>query len=241
MRYAIISDIHSNTEALRAVVDDFRAQQVDRVVCLGDVVGYGAEPRECIEMVRELSSMTIAGNHDWAAIEKTSIEYFNRYAKEATYWTREALTDEDKEWIQGLPLVEKPQEDIVLAHSTLYVPEAFDYIQTSYDAYLSFEALEGRVCFVGHSHIPITFFQEDQITYSLDPIVRLPEQGKAIVNVGSVGQPRDNNPRASYGIYDAESRVVEVRRVDYDIEGACRKIIDAGLPEVLGERLKVGR
>ncbi|MCZ6601838.1 MAG: metallophosphoesterase family protein [Planctomycetota bacterium] len=242
MRYAIISDLHSNLDALERVIEDIRKQKVDRHLCLGDIIGYGAQPNECIRLVREeLKCLTIAGNHDWAALGKTNIDYFNAYAKEATLWTREQLSEDEVKYIDSLPLIEHLPEDFTLVHGTLYNPELFDYIQTSYDAYLSLQALDGRVCFLGHSHVPITFFQGEMISYTLSQEISLEIGVKALVNVGSVGQPRDDNPKASYAIYDTDKRKVWIRRIEYDIESAGQKIRDAGLPEVLAERLKYGR
>ena len=241
MRYAIISDLHSNLDALEKVLEDIKTQGVDRYVCLGDIIGYGAQPKECIQAVRELDCLTIAGNHDWAALGKTNIDYFNAYAKEATLWTRDQLSDEDVKYVDSLPLVEHLPENFTLVHGTLYNPELFDYIQTSYDAYLSLQALEGQVCFLGHSHVPITFFQGEMISYTLSQEISLEDGVKALVNVGSVGQPRDDNPKSSYAIYDTTKKKVWIRRISYDIENAGKKIRDAGLPEVLAERLKYGR
>ena len=147
MKTAIVSDIHANFDALTAVLADIDAGKVDRIVCLGDVVGYGAQPRECIAALRERKVLTIAGNHDYACIGKTNINYFNAYAKEATLWTRKVCTDEDKEWLKSLSLVEY-LEGFTMVHGTLYAPELFDYILTTYDAYLSLQLLETPVCFL---------------------------------------------------------------------------------------------
>jgi predicted phosphodiesterase len=240
MRYAIISDIHGNYDALEVVLADIDKSAVDRTVCLGDVVGYGAQPRECIAALRERNILTIAGNHDYACIGKTNINYFNAFAKEATLWTRKVCTEDDKNWLKSLSLVEY-LEDFTMVHGTLYAPELFDYILTTYDAYLSLQLLETPVCFLGHSHVPINFIWEDMISFNYDREIDVRPGVKLLVNVGSVGQPRDDNPRASYAIYDAEKKRVEIRRLEYDVEAAARKIREAGLPAALGERLKVGR
>jgi len=240
MRYAIISDIHGNFDALEAVLRDVDAQKVDRTVCLGDVVGYGAQPRECVAALRSRNILTIAGNHDYAAIGKTNINYFNAYAKEATLWTRKVCTQEDKDWLKGLSLVEY-LEDFTIVHGTLYAPELFDYILTTYDAYLSLQLLEMPVCFLGHSHVPINFVWDDMIAFNYDTEIDLKPGRKMLVNAGSVGQPRDDNPRACYAIYDREARHIALRRIEYDVEAAASKIREAGLPAALGERLKVGR
>ena len=240
MRYAIISDIHGNREALDAALADISELGVDEIICLGDIVGYGAEPVYCLEKVREVCSVVVAGNHDYAALEKINIDYFNALARQATLWTREQLKDEHRAYLEELPLVVQ-LESCTVVHGSLDSPEMFDYIQTSYDAYLTMEQLENQVCFIGHSHVPITFLLKDVITYTLDDRVELEGYEKAICNVGSVGQPRDNNPTACYATYDSDEGVVELRRLNYDIDRAAEKILQAGLPEFLAERLKLGR
>jgi diadenosine tetraphosphatase ApaH/serine/threonine PP2A family protein phosphatase len=240
MRYAIVSDIHANFDAFETVLRDIDKSEIGRIVCLGDVVGYGAQPRECIAALREREILTIAGNHDWAAVGKTNINYFNAYAKEATLWTRKVCTDEDKAWLKSLPLVEY-LEDFTIVHGTLYAPELFDYILTTYDAYLSLQLLETPVCFLGHSHVPINFVWDEMISFNYDREVVLRSGVKMLVNVGSVGQPRDDDWRACYAIYDTGTRKIEIRRLEYDVEAAARRIREAGLPAALGERLKVGR
>jgi len=240
MRYAIISDIHANHDALTAVLDDIDREKVERIVCLGDVVGYGAEPRECITALRERNVLTIAGNHDYAAIGKTNINYFNAYAKEATLWTRKVCTQEDKDYLKGLALVEY-LDDFTMVHGTLYAPELFDYILTTYDAYLSLQLLETPVCFFGHSHVPINFVWEEMISFNYDREIEVKDGVKMLVNVGSVGQPRDDNPKACYALFDTDAQRIFIKRIEYDVEAAARKIRDAGLPPALGERLKYGR
>ncbi len=240
MRYAIISDIHANHDALTAVLDDIDREKVERIVCLGDVVGYGAEPRECITALRERNVLTIAGNHDYAAIGKTNINYFNAYAKEATLWTRKVCTQEDKDYLKGLALVEY-LDDFTMVHGTLYAPELFDYILTTYDAYLSLQLLETPVCFFGHSHVPINFVWEEMISFNYDREIEVKDGVKMLVNVGSVGQPRDDNPKACYALFDTDAQRILIKRIEYDVEAAARKIRDAGLPPALGERLKYGR
>lgn len=240
MRYAIISDIHGNAEALQAVLADIDKRVVDSVVCLGDIVGYYPDPDRCIELVRARADHCLAGNHDYAAIGKTNINYFNAYAKEATLWTRKVCTDAEKDWLRGLPLVEHLDE-FTMVHGTLYAPELFDYILTTYDAYLSLQLLEKPICFLGHSHVPINFVWDDVISFNYDRELELAPNTKMLVNVGSVGQPRDDNPDASYALYDGDAKKVLIRRVAYDVEAAAEKIRKAGLPGALGERLMVGR
>ncbi|GIW72073.1 MAG: metallophosphatase family protein [Planctomycetota bacterium] len=240
MKVAIISDIHGNGDALRAVLADIEAEQAERLVCLGDVVGYGAEPGWCVAALRERGVPTVAGNHDYAAIGKTNINYFNAYAREATLWTRRMMSEEDRTFLANLPLVEV-QDGFTMVHGTLYAPELFDYILTTYDAYLSLQLLETPVCFLGHSHVPINFVWDETVTFHHETDFVIREGQKVLVNVGSVGQPRDDNPDACYAIYETEERRVRIKRVKYDVEAAARRIREAGLPAALGERLKVGR
>ena len=240
MRYGVFGDIHGNLEALNAVIGDMTAQAVDVHVCTGDIVGYGANPSECLSRVREIASIVIAGNHDHAVAEKLSIDFFNAYAREAVIWTRRQITGEERDYLYGLPLVHQ-DEVFTVVHGTLNYPQMFDYIQTSYDAYLSLELLKTPVCFLGHSHVPVTFYQADSIDMTLENVIEIKEGMKYLVNVGSVGQPRDENPLASYAVFDSDTMIVEIRRVDYEIETASRKIIEANLPPILAERLFYGR
>ena len=243
MRYALLGDIHGNTEALSVVLSAIRESQVDKIICLGDVVGYGAEPVACLTMIRDLKCDVIAGNHDWAAVGKLSIDCFNAYAKAAALWTREQLDDEQKAWLAELPLT-LTYEHCAVAHGTFHQPEAFNYIQTVFDAQQSFEALKdlgARLGFLGHSHVPVGFFDTDPITYTLDPEMPVDQDLAMIVNAGSVGQPRDENNKASFALFDSEERQVNIVRLDYDIDAAAAKIREAGLPEILAARLYQGK
>ncbi|MCC6572836.1 MAG: metallophosphoesterase family protein [Planctomycetes bacterium] len=241
MRYAIFGDIHANLEALTAVLDFCKGQSIDRYLCLGDIVGYGANPDECCSKVREMGIPVVAGNHDWAVCGKLSIEFFNTYAKQAVYWTRDNLCDENMAFLRELPLIQEIDPEVTLVHGSLNFPDLFDYIQTSQDARLSLEKLKTRVCFLGHSHVPVTFFSGPMVSYSMSYEINLKGFEKALCNVGSVGQPRDENPKSSFAIYDSKQEMVRIHRVEYDVEKAGRKILDAGLPEILAERLKFGR
>lgn len=240
MRYAIISDIHSNLEALDAVLGSLEGERIDGYLSTGDIVGYGADPEACVAKIRALEPAIVAGNHDWAVAGRLSLDFFNAYAREAIEWTRTRLGPDDMKWLGSLPLVRKTG-DVTLVHATLNAPDNFDYLLTAYDAFLSLEVLETPVCFVGHSHVPVTFADNGRVTFSFASEFDLAAVRKAIVNAGSVGQPRDGNPHASFGIYDDEARRVEVRRVAYDIAGATSKILAAGLPAILAERLWVGK
>jgi diadenosine tetraphosphatase ApaH/serine/threonine PP2A family protein phosphatase len=243
VRYAILGDIHGNTDALNTVLADIGDKNIDKIICLGDIVGYGAEPVECLRIIRGLGCDVIAGNHDWAAIERISIDFFNAYAKAAAVWTREQLSKDEKEWLAELPLV-LTYDDFSVAHGTFHQPEAFNYIQTVFDAQLSFEALKGlgsKLGFIGHSHVPVGFFDSDPITYTLDQEIPVDPEQTIIINAGSVGQPRDENNQASYAIYDSEANAAWINRLDYDIDAAASKIRGAGLPEILAARLYHGK
>ncbi|MFQ5844348.1 MAG: metallophosphoesterase family protein [Planctomycetota bacterium] len=242
MRYAVFGDIHGNVHALRAVLAAYEAERPDLFLCTGDLVGYGANPKECVDATRQLCRHIVAGNHDFAVCEKLTLEFFNSYAKSAVLWTREQLTEEDLTFLAHLPLVEVIHGDVTLAHATVYDAHAFDYIQTQYDAHLSLQQMQTRVAFVGHSHIPIAFLLRDGVvTWTLEPVIDLSTCEKALVNVGSVGQPRDENPEAAYAVYDSDESRIWIKRARYDIDGAIREIRQHGLPDVLGERLRLGK
>lgn len=240
MRYAILSDIHGNLDALQAVLEALHDERIDAVACLGDIVGYGPEPRECLRAIRKYDSLIIAGNHDYAVANKIDIEAFNAMAREATCWTRKELSASEIEFLGNLPLVAH-LDTCDLVHGSLYSPELFDYVQNSYDAHLTMSRMRSSVCFIGHSHVPVNFLQTDIIAYNFLKEIRLLPGAKVIVNVGSVGQPRDYDPRACFAVYDSEEQLVRVRRVEYDIDAVAAKIQKAGLPPALGERLRLGR
>ena len=240
MRYGILSDIHGNLDALEAVLAGLARECVDSYICLGDIVGYGPEPAACLQRIKKTADYIVAGNHDHAVADKLSIESFNVLAREATLWTRNELTDEDIGCLADLPLVHH-LDGLDVVHGTLCSPELFDYVQTTYDASLSMSRMQAPVCFIGHSHVPIVFVKEEIISYTLDRTVTVQDEQRAIVNVGSVGQPRDRDPRASCAVYDSDTKVVELRRYRYDIDSVVHKVKKAGLPAALGERLRLGR
>lgn len=243
MRYALLGDIHGNTEALDTILASINSEKVDKIVCLGDIVGYGAEPVKCLEVIMDLKCQVIAGNHDWAAVGKLSIDAFNAYAKAAALWTRDQLNQTHRDFLSGLPLT-ITFEHFAVAHGTFHQPEAFNYIQTVFDAQQSFAALRdlgAKLGFLGHSHVPVGFFDTDPITYTLDQEIPIDDEVSVIVNAGSVGQPRDENNKASYALFDTDSKLVTIRRLEYDIDAAANKIRQAGLPEILALRLYQGK
>ncbi len=241
MRYAIFSDIHSNLEALQVVIEAYKNERIDQYLSLGDIVGYASNPKECIKRIEELAASSIAGNHDWATADLFSIEYFNTEAGRAITWTKRNLDDKSKYFLGNLKLTYK-NKDLTLVHGTLENPEDFNYMTDAYIAQKSFNLLENDICFVGHTHEPCSFMQDKsmRIIYSKESAIKIKDDARYIINVGSVGQPRDNDKRAAYCIYDTEKKEVLIKRVDYDIQAARKKIIEAGLPKFLGDRLLSG-
>lgn len=244
MRYIIISDIHSNLEALQAVFKDIgKVSPSDKIVCLGDVVGYGPDPNACVELVAERASFTIMGNHDHALLGLTDIEYFNPYAAYAILWTQDVLSDQNRKILETYQISVR-ENQILFVHATPKDPLNWDYISTPADAIYHLENMTEQISFIGHSHIPVyyaldgknrlTVKRKDAFTLQIQDDLRY------IINVGSVGQPRDRNPSAAYAIYDMDEKKVEVRRVPYDIQTTQQKMRRANLPMFLIERLSRG-
>jgi len=241
----IISDIHGNLEALTVVLDELKS--VERIICLGDVVGYGANPNECCEVIRSKISSIIVGNHDLAAVGNYDLNDFNPYAREAILWTQKQLTPENKEFLQSLKerlILEVPPGHLTLVHDSLVGPG--DYITSCWEARESLSLQDTQVCFIGHTHIAEYYQMEEgssfcqQIPLWSGGAIEVREGYRYIINCGSVGQPRDRNPQASFGIYDSKKKSIEVKRVDYPVEVAQEKIERAGLPRILSQRLGIG-
>ncbi len=241
MRYAILGDIHGNLEALEAALNVLRPAGIDVYLQVGDIVGYGADPGPCIQKMREIGALVVSGNHDWAVVGKLDTSYFNPFAREAVEWTRSILEPADRLYLEQLPLVLEINDELEVVHATRDQPELFDYIQTYYDAHRSFEALSTNVCFMGHSHIPISFIKGEAVTHTLSTSFQVPKDARALINVGSVGQPRDDNPKTAFAVYDSRTREYALHRVAYDAKRTAEKIRRAGLPDILGERLLFGR
>jgi len=242
MRYGIFADVHSNLEALDAVIAAYKKESIDAYLCVGDVVGYGANPLECIQKVRSLVMTTVAGNHDWVAVSLFSPETFNPFAKEAILWTRQQLDDGDKEFLETLKLVYK-NESLTLVHGSLDNPRDFNYLTDGYLAEETFRRMETNVCFIGHSHVAGVFtkVENENISYRPDTNIGINPKNRYIINVGSVGQPRDANPKAAYCIFDTDKKEVQIKRVEYDIKTARKKIIESDLPVFLCDRLFLGK
>lgn len=240
MKFAIIADIHANWEAFQVVLEDIQKQQCTHVACLGDIVGYGANPRECLQVVREKGWPCVKGNHDEYCSTDTPLDGFNPHAAAAVNWTRKQLTPEERQWLADLKYV-RMVTSFTIVHATLDGPARWGYVFDKLAAAASFTYQNTAVCFFGHTHVPVAFSRDAVVrggTYSKFKV----EPGKKyFVNVGAVGQPRDNNPRAAYVVYDMDESTIELRRLEYDIPTAQRKILEAGLPDRLAERLAVGR
>jgi diadenosine tetraphosphatase ApaH/serine/threonine PP2A family protein phosphatase len=240
MVHAIVSDIHGNLEALEAVLADLDQVRPASIQCLGDFVGYGASPNECIARLRPLIEHAVAGNHDLAACGKLQLQYFNASAAVAAQWTDRALTPEHRRYLLELPLAVEWRETL-LVHASPTEPEEWHYVLSPETAAAEMGAYRESVCFIGHSHFPGTFDRHgDRIRYTRAAEVLLEDGHRYLVNVGSVGQPRDGDPRAAYMLYDEAARALRHVRVDYDLQGAMRRILDAGLPPFLAERLQWG-
>lgn len=245
MRIGILGDVHANLEALTAVVQALQAEGVDEWVQVGDLVGYGPQPGECIDLVRELGCTVCLGNHDAAAVGLLDIAYFNQFARDAINWTRGNLRPQDVAYLRSLPLVVK-KDAYTVVHGSLHHPEEFGYVISPVEAAESLAMQETFACFVGHSHVPAIHQQlvagsrTLDTAYQCEAPVSVARAVRVLMNVGSVGQPRDEDPRAAYGLLDLETKTACVRRVAYDIEGVQRKIRSAGLPAMLANRLSMG-
>jgi diadenosine tetraphosphatase ApaH/serine/threonine PP2A family protein phosphatase len=240
VRYAVLGDVHGNLPALEAVLEDIDSFGVDTILCVGDVVGYGANPGDCLHLCRERFHCSVGGNHDCGATGRMDLTYFNADARDAITWTDEQLSERDRDYLGDLPLTAQ-YDGVSLVHSSPHFPENYSYIQTLYDAELAFSKLEQDVGFIGHSHVPIIFINSDPVDYFLVSHFNLPRNRQVIVNVGSVGQPRDLDSRACYVIMDTDEGKVHIRRVEYDIDAAADNIRAAGLPETNAQRLYWGR
>lgn len=240
MRYGIFSDIHGNWEALQEVLQFYRKEGITDYICLGDTIGYGANPKECLDLIRGLNAVCVAGNHDWAVSGRLNYEDFHQSAKEAVDWTRSQLSGEDVAFLNHLPLIFK-NDDFVAVHGTLSEPEYFHYMIYMSDARETFHLMERQVCFVGHSHVPQIIVQHgEKVVCSTKMNAEINPPDRYIVNVGSVGQPRDGNPKTSCCVYDTAARALHINRLTYDVQSAYAKILRAGLPEDLAERLLAG-
>lgn len=242
MRLALFSDIHSNLDALEAVLKDIESSNIDRMACLGDVVGYAANPVECLALVRELDCPVILGNHDQEASRVNSLERYKPVARSGMEYSRSKLSEEDKHYLSNLPY-KGEIEGVAITHASFFRPQNWAYVYDLLDVEISLLAQECRVGFYGHTHVPCFFEKDGRVCRELPygEVLRMQAGRRYLVNIGSVGQPRDMDSRACYVIYDSDQGTIEHRRVEYDIDKAMRRILDADLPPFLAQRLSLGR
>ena len=238
----MISDIHGNLEALAAVLKDIDERSIDKVFCLGDIVGYGCNPQDCIDLIKERCEVILMGNHDQVAAGEFSLDHYNAAAKAAAVWTREKLEDAAVEFLSNLPLLHRI-DDVLFVHSSPWQPEEWHYIMTRDDAKIAFNCFDEPLCFYGHTHMPMIFCDDgsgsirQQIGHDIFP----DEEARYLINIGSVGQPRDDDARACYASLDLDDKTIDLHRIDYDIASTQRKMADNNLPEILIDRLSAGR
>lgn len=236
MKYAILSDIHSNLEALEAVLADMKHQHIHHGVCLGDIVGYGPDPSECLEIVRKLKWPTVRGNHDHHAAEKMLPDWFSKVARAGLEYTRSKLTKEQKKYLGKLPFTLE-SHGFEIVHAALSEPEAWPYVFDGLEAELHFAAQKKQVSFCGHTHQPCIWQHDRKLFFPGLGNRKLTGEGKFLINAGSVGLPRDGDPRACYVVYEPKQHQIKFRRVEYDTSITRHKIIVAGLPAELAAKL----
>ncbi len=238
MKIAVISDIHSNLAALVTAFEFIRNENPDKVVCLGDIVGYGPRPNECVAMIRDNCQISLMGNHDHAVLGLTDTYHFNQYAREAINWTRRALTIQNRAYLLNLPFSHHENE-ILYVHSTPDHPEEWHYILSGFEANQYLDRINQRLCFVGHSHIPVVYGSEVGNVYK-EELTLEDKDRKYIINVGSVGQPRDSDPRLCFVMYDTTTDLLRFIRLEYPVQETYDEILENKLPPFLAMRLLAG-
>jgi diadenosine tetraphosphatase ApaH/serine/threonine PP2A family protein phosphatase len=228
MRFAIIADIHANLEAFQAVLGDARDQKCTNYAFLGDFVGYCADPKACLDIVRGMAAPCVKGNHDEYCADDLALDRFNAKAARAVEWTRKQLNEDDRKWLRNLPYV-RTIENFTMVHATLECPERWGYVFDRLAAASSLTQQNTPLCFFGHTHVPVAFIRDSMVRGGTYTKFRIEPDKRYFVNPGAVGQPRDNDPRAAYVVYNKEDGTIELRRVVYDIATAQRKIREAGL------------
>ncbi len=245
MKIAVIADVHGNLEALNAVIADLKKLSPDSVISLGDVVGYGADPQKCCELTAGIAHVNIKGNHDAAVTNIIDVQYFNKDARAAIEWTKSRLSAESVLWLHNAPYTFK-EDELLFCHGSPVNPKGFDYVATLDAVEAVFNKFKGkfRIYFVGHSHRRFVASKKlnghDTAVVYLSDIIKLEKDRQYLISVGSVGQPRDGNNTASYGILDTSKWIYSVKKLNYDIKKAGKKIIQAGLPQWLAYRLTIG-
>jgi predicted phosphodiesterase len=241
--WVVFSDVHSNLEAFQAVLADMRTLRFNRLICLGDVAGYAASPKDCLDLLRTLETEVLQGNHDFAVVDDDILLGMSGPAVTGVRYAREQLSASRRDFLGALPLVSS-HGDIQFVHSSLDHPEAWTYLRREPEIRAHFAVQTHPVCFCGHTHIPGVFQMDSgNEVHSLGGVgrIELPPDGKILINAGSVGQPRDRNPDACYVVFDPAARTIEFRRVPYDIKSAKEKILGTGLPRITAERLSLGK
>ncbi|MBN2121013.1 MAG: metallophosphoesterase family protein [Candidatus Omnitrophica bacterium] len=243
MRVALLSDIHSNLEALLGVEEEIKKLSPDKVICLGDIVGYAARPNACIEIVKKNSWLAIAGNHDLGCLGKLEISSFNPYARKAIVWTQEKLSQENQSFLNGFDLTYK-EANFICTHGSLFEPDKFHYLDNYSLIFRDFSVvnqIDEQICFVAHTHIPACFiWKADNLYRDYSSAIEISSKCKYIINIGSVGQPRDRDSRSCFCIFDTQKNTLKFIRLRYDIKTTQGQIIEEGLPEVLANRLSGG-
>lgn len=247
MRYLILSDIHGNQEALSAVLEEARGDGFDTVVCLGDVVGYGADPNPVVEWVRRNAAATVRGNHDKASVGLESLEWFNPAARASALWTRSVLTPENQEWLRQLPSGPVEAGGFQILHGSPVDED--EYLLHPAEVAQLAGCLDAHISFFGHTHVQGGFRVLRSAVKLIEPVhwgrdreeLTIGPDSRYLINPGSVGQPRDRDPRAAWALYVPDERLVVFRRAEYDISAAAAKIVEAGLPGILAQRLHSGQ
>jgi predicted phosphodiesterase len=229
MKYAILGDIHANLEALEAVLQDANTQQCTHYACLGDIVGYNADPTECLDIVREMAMPCVKGNHDEYSSTDHPLLMLNPRAAAAVIWTRQQLSETNKQWLRELKYI-RLVGSFSIVHATLDSPGKWGYVFDKLDAAASFNYQNTAVCFFGHTHLPKTFIRDRVVSGGSYSKFEVESGQKYFVNVGSVGEPRDGDPRAAYVTYNLAEGSIELRRVPYDVEKSEAKLKASGLP-----------
>jgi predicted phosphodiesterase len=240
MKFAIMADVHANLEAFQAVLEDAKEQRCTHYAFLGDFVGYCADPKACIDIVRAMNAPCVKGEHDEYCATEMAMDGYRPIVAKSVEWTRKQLSVDDRNWLRQLPLV-RAVEDFTIVHATLDTPERWAFVFDRLAAASSLAYQSTSVCFFGHTHIPMAVVSDGIVRGGTYTKFETKPRRKYFVNVGSVGLPRDGDPRAAYVIYNMDESSIELCRLDYDIPGAQKRIFDAGLPPRMAERLAMGK
>jgi len=243
MRYGLISDIHANLEALEVVLAALEKESVDQILCLGDVIGYGPNPNECVKLVQQHTAICLVGNHDEASLGRVDLDLFNYMARQAIEWTTGQLSDASTAFLKSLLYIQS-YDKFMIVHASPDEPRRWNYILNLEDAAQGFAAFTESICFIGHSHTPwvIPLPPDGPMRVSHEYPLAIKDDCRYLINIGSVGQPRDRNPEAAYGILDMEPLRYSLKRVPYDVATTQKKIRATGiLPAFLADRLATGQ